>query len=120
MRRMARGEGKLGCILWGVLIVVVGFTAIKVVPIQFAKMKLEDRMREMALTQPRKSAQFFEKEIFNYAQELDLPVDKKKIKVRKTQKRVVMDVEFTVVLDLMITEYEWDMKIHVDRDIFLM
>lgn len=119
MQRMARGEGKLGCIMWGGLVVLVAFFAIKVVPIQVAKMQLADYMEEMALTTPNQRVREYERRIIERAKELDLPVERRDIEIRKTNKRIIMDVEFTVVLDLLVTEYPWTFKIHIDRDIFI-
>ena len=120
MRAMAKGEGKAGCIFWGLVVTVVVFLAVKVVPLQVAKMQLEDSMKEMALSAPRKPGHWFKREIVARAKALDIPVEEKNIKVQKSQRRVVMDVEYTVILDLVVTEYPLKMKIHMDRDIFLM
>lgn len=119
MRKMARGEGRFGCIMWTALLITVGFMAFKVIPIQVAKMQLADFMEEMALTEPRQKERVFERRILERADELDLPIEKRDITIRKTNKRIVMDVEFTVVLDLVFTEYPWNFSIHIDRDIFV-
>lgn len=118
--KMVNGEGKVGCIFWGLLVAVVALLAIKIVPIQIAKMQLEDSMREMALSAPRKPGGWFEREIVARAKSLDIPVERKNVKVQKGSRRVVMDVEYTVILDLVVTEYPMKMKIHIDREIFLM
>ena len=122
MRRMGRqlGEGKIGCLFWsllGLLFIVVG---VKVVPIKMATMQLEDRMKELAMTQPRRSKGFFEREIHNRARDLDLPVARKQIRVKKYKERVIMDVEFMVPVEIFTYTYDWNIKIHVDRDLFLM
>ena len=119
MRRMARGEGKLGCIMWGGLVLVVAFMALKVVPIQVAKMQLADFMEEMALTTPNQPVRVYERRILERAAELDLPVEKRDIVIKKTNKRIIMDVEFTVILDLLVMEKPWTFKIYLDRDIFI-
>lgn len=120
MRTMAKGEGKAGCIFWGLLVVVVAFLAFKVVPLQIAKMQLEDTMKEMAMAGARKNSQWFENEIMARAKNLDIPLERKNVKVQKSSRRVVMDVEWTVVLDLIVTDYPLQMSIHLDREIFLM
>ena len=119
MRKMARGEGKLGCIMWSAILLVVSFLALKVVPVQVAKMQLADFAEEMALTQPRQSVRDFERRILERADELDLPVEKRDIQIKKNNKRIIIDIEFTVVLDLVIMEYPWNTSIYLDRDIFL-
>ena len=120
MKRMARGEGKAGCIFYILLTFVVAYAAMKVIPVQVDKMQLEDYMRELALHNPRKRADWFERRIKDRADELELPVERKNIKVKKSSKRVKMDVKFTVMVDLLVTDYAWNVSIHIDREIFLM
>ncbi len=117
-RGIERGDSKIGCVFWSLIGIVCILIAIKVVPIKIATMKLKDHMTEMAMTQPRRGKDFFEREIFNKAKDLDLEVPREKIRVKKYPERVVMDVEFTVQVDVLSFTYDWDITIHVDRDIF--
>lgn len=121
MFNMARGEGKAGCIIWLLIVGFLGLAGYRFVPAQVAAMELEDYMEELALRQDtsRKPDDFFIKQIKGRADELRLPVKEEEIKVRKTAKRVVMDVKFTVVIDLIVFEYPREFDIHVDRQIFL-
>ena len=119
MRRQT-GEGRSGCILWILLALLFALAASEIVPIKMASMKLEDFMKELAMTQPRGSKEFFESEIFNKARSLDLEVPRKQIRVKKYPERVIMDVEFSAPIDILSFTFDWDVKIHVDRDIFLM
>ncbi len=120
MRRFGqRGEGRIGCIFW-VLVMAVGvLLALRVVPVKIATSQLKDHMEELAQLKPRGDQNFFASEIYNRARELDLPIDKKRIKVDKGPNRVIMDVELTVPLDFFVYTYNWEIKIHLDRDIFL-
>ncbi len=122
MRRIGsqRGEGKIGCIFWTLVALVFGLVASEMVPVKIATMKLEDHMKELAMTQPRRPKDFFEQEIFNKAQALNLDVPRKQIRVKKYTERVIMDVEFTVPVDVLGFDYDWNIKLHVDRDLFLM
>lgn len=119
MSRMVKGEGKAGCIFYTLLALAVAFLAFKVVPVQVSKMQLQDYMKELAMTSPRKNARWFERQIKGRADDMMIPVEAKNIKVKKTAKRVVMDVKYTVVLDLVVMEYPLEQKIHLDREIFL-
>lgn len=119
MKRMVRGEGNSGCIFYVLLALVVGFLAIKIVPHQVAKLQLKDYMKELAMTAPRQPARWFEQRIKDRCEDLRIPIDAKQIKVKKTQKRIVMDVSYTVMLDLVVTDYAMREEIHLDRDIFL-
>lgn len=120
-KRMARGEGKAGCILWSLLLFSVAFAAYKVIPVQLDKMQLEDHMEELAMMQvtSQQDEEFFVKAIMRRARELRLPLKEENVQVQKSPKRVVMDAKYTVVLDLLVTEYPMEVDIHIDRTIFL-
>lgn len=121
MFNMARGEGKAGCIIWLLIVGFLGLAGYRFVPAQVAAMELEDYMEELALRQDtaRKPDEFFMKQIKGRADELRLPVKEENIKIKKSAKRVVMEVEFTVVIDLIVYEYPKQFQIHIDRQIFL-
>lgn len=121
MKRWSRnaGEGRAGCIMWTLLLIFGGMVAFKVIPIKIATIELKDQMREAARLMPRGTERQYVDYIVKEAVARDLPVTKKDVKVKKTLQRVVMDVEFTMPVDLIITTYDWHIKLHVDRDIFL-
>ncbi len=115
-----QGEGKIGCLFWLLAALIFGMFCFKVVPIKMAVMQLEDYMLELAKTQPRKPQSFFEKAIIRKSEELRLDLTKKNVKVRKYKERVVMDVQFEVPVDLLFYTHIWNVKVHIDRDIFLL
>ncbi len=119
-RQYQSGESRIGCIFWILIAIIFALAASKVVPVKMASMKLEDHMKELAMTQPRGTKEFFEREIFNKSRSLDLEVPRKQIRVKKYPERVIMDVEFTAPIEILSFNFDWDVKIHVDRDIFLM
>jgi hypothetical protein len=121
IKPMARGEGKAGCVIWAVLLLSAALVAYRYVPAKVSAMQLEDYMNELALMQStaRKPADFFVKEILARADEMLLPLKEENVSVKKTGKRVVMDVKYTVVLDLLVTDYPLTFEIHIDRPIFL-
>ena len=114
------GEGRAGCVFWILMAIVFGLIAKEVFPVKAAAIKLEDHMKDLAMTQPRKPKSFFEKAILKKAEFLDLNVSRKQIRVKKYPERVVMDVAFTTPVNVLGFTYNWNVKIHVDRDIFLL
>ncbi len=116
--RMERGDSKVGCIFWSFVGIIFVLIAIEVVPIKIATMKLKDHMQELAMTQGRRGKDYFERSIFNKARDLKLDVPRQQIRVKKYPERVVIDVEFTVPLEILTFEYDWNVKLHLDRDIF--
>lgn len=120
-RRMARGEGKAGCIVWVLIVAFVGLAAYRIVPVKVANMQLEDYLDDLALDPgtSRKPADFFVKQIKGRAFDLNLPVKEENIVVKKTGKRLVMKVSYTVVVDLIVFEYPMNFNIDFDRQLFL-
>ncbi len=114
-----RGESRLGCVIWTIVLAAGILISVRVIPIKIATIELKDKMEDAAQLMPRGTVRQYQTFILQRAQELNLPVTKKEIKVKKYPNRVVMDVSFTVPLDLLITTYNWDISLHVDRDIFI-
>ncbi len=119
-QRIEAGEGKVGCIFWSLMGLIFVLVAWKVVPVKIATMKLEDHMVELAMSQRARTADngFFEREIQKKAKTLDLDIPRKQIRAKKYPERVVMDVEYTVPVDILSYTYDWNVEIHVDRDVF--
>ena len=117
--RSQAGESKAGCMLWVAAALLFGLLLSKVAPVKMAVLELEDYMEELAMTKPNGSQHFFEQAIHKKSKELDLTIDKKKIKVRKYPERVVMEVEFTETIEILGTSFDWPISIEIDRDIFI-
>lgn len=121
MRRIGSqsGEGKAGCLFWVLLLLAGAVAAGKMVPVEISNMKLRDAMQELASTQSHRSQEFFEKEIRNKARYLELDIPKDQIRVKKYEKRVIMEVEYTVPIDFYAFQWDWHREIRVDEDIYL-
>lgn len=119
-RRWQRGEGKAGCIFWALVFGVGGLIAFRMVPLKIADMQLRDHMDELAKLYPRKDGKWFTDSIHKRAKELRLPLKRKDIKVEKTKRRVRMQVKYTVPLDFLVYEKDWEMSHDMERDIFIM
>lgn len=119
-RKWQKGEGKAGCIFWILLLGIGVFTAWQMVPPKIADMQLKDYVEELAQLEPRKSGEWFQTAIFNRAKDLDIPLEKKNIKVDKTLRRVQVEMSYTVKIDFLVTTYDWKFEHKLERDIFLM
>ncbi len=114
-----KGEGKIGCLFWILVLMIVALAASRFVPVKIATMQLEDYMKELPMHHPRQTQSYYEREIANRARELKLEIPKEKIQVKKYTERVIMDIKFTVPLDFVIFQYDWNVQIYQDLDIFL-
>jgi hypothetical protein len=113
------GQGKLGCILWLlVLLAVVGVTA-KLIPIKIRSAELYDYMEEQALFAGRSGTETLKKRILERAKDLDLPLDKKNLKVERRGGRIQIRATYTVPVELPGYTYYWEFEHMIDRPIFV-
>lgn len=120
MRRAgAIGDSKLGCILWLAVLAIFVLIAVKAVPVKIAASELYDYMDEQARFGGRASAQALRDRILRKAQDLDLPVERKDVKVAKRGGIIKMNCTFTVPLEFPGYTYNWDFDLEVERQIFI-
>lgn len=117
--RDSAGQGKLGCILWAALMLVGGMIAWKAIPVKIAAAELQDFMVEQAKFGAGSSAETIKGRIFNKANQLDLPLEKKDVVVVKGGGRIKMTAVFTVPLEFPGYVYYWDFDLEVDRPIYI-
>jgi hypothetical protein len=115
-----RGEGNLGCILWAVVVVVVGYIAWTMVPVKIASAQLSDFMEEQAKVAEHRSPQRIEKAILAKSKKLGLPLEAAALKVERKGDYIYMDAEYTVPVEFVGGYiYEWHFEHHIDRPIFI-
>lgn len=113
------GEGKIGCIIWVlVLLAVVGIAA-KLIPIKIRSAELYDFMEEQAMFAGRRGPEDLKKSILRRAKELELPLTKKNLKVEKRAGRVRMVATYTVPVEFPGYTYYWEFEHKIDRPIFV-
>jgi len=117
--RAQLGDGKLGCLLWLILVGVGGLIAFKAIPVKIASSELYDFMVEQAKFSTRATTGTIENRIVRRAQELRLPVDKKAVTVTRAGDRIRMEARFTVPLEFPGYTYYWDFDLQVDRPVFM-
>jgi hypothetical protein len=121
MRRMryGRGDSKIGCAIWVTLLAVFVFVCYKAVPVKLASSTLQDFMTEEAKFAGNRSAEQIKKRVLERADELEIPLDPKKLEVKRGQGRVRMVAKYTVPIVFPGYTYYWDFELNVDRPIFL-
>lgn len=114
-----RGESRAGCLLW-VLVLLAGILfSSKIIPIKIATHQLKDRVEDIAERHPRWKQNKVHENIYRRAKELELPIKKKDIKVKKNNQNMIVDITIKTPIDFYFTEFVWTEEIHIDRDIFL-
>lgn len=119
-RKWQRGEGKVGCVFWLLLMAIGVYTGWQMIPPKIADMQLKDYVEELAQLEPRRSGEWYQNAIMNRAKDLEIPLTKKGLKVDKTLRRVRVEIEYVVPINFIVTTYEWKFEHKLDRDIFLM
>ena len=111
--RGERGEGRLGVIVWIAIFGAAVFFAVKTVPAKVAVYEFNDFCeQEIRMTatrgSSRVSAEQIRKRILEKAASLDIPLDKKQVKIQKQRKVISAQVEYQMTVDLGVYEWVWD------------
>ncbi len=118
-RRGQAGDGKLGCVLWSLLLIAGVLVGWKAIPVKIATSELYDFMVEQAKWAGNTPSEILAKRIVSKANELDLPVDAKMVSAEKAGDRIRMRATFTVPLEFPGYTYEWPFDLQVERPIFV-
>ena len=113
------GEGKLSAIFWLAVVVVAGLGAYEWVPLRIAVAELEDYMVESAQRAHNASPEQIKKNILIRAQELQLPLDKGNLEVKRLAGRIQMTAEYVLPVELPFYTYNWTVNHDVDRAVFI-
>ena len=114
-----RGEGRVGCFLWLLVVAATIMVAVKVVPVKLTDYEFGDYIEEQAQFATRASGETIRARILKKAKELDIPLDKKKLKVEKNSNRVRINCSYTVKLDFGFYQHDLELKHSIDRPVFI-
>jgi hypothetical protein len=101
-RRAEWGEGKLKAILYTVILVLLVYSAFKIVPAYVENYQLSDKMQETArfAVVNRYNEEQIRDTIFKEIQSLEIPARREDIKVSSSQSVVKISVDYSVPVDL--------------------
>jgi hypothetical protein len=96
------GEGKLKAILFTVILVLLVYSAFKIVPVYVQNYQLTDKMQETArfAVVNRYNEEQIRDTIFKEIQSLEIPAKREDIKVSSSQSIVRISVDYSVPVDL--------------------
>ena len=116
-----RGAANLGCIIWLVILSLVGYVLYKVVPVKIASSEFFDTMQEQAAFGSVKDPKFIEYEILKKAEELQLPIKKENLKITKLRESIKVEVHYEITIDFFggTYKYLWKFDPVVIRPLFL-
>lgn len=119
--RYQRGDVPVGCLVGGVVALIVVLIAIKVVPIMIHVGELDREISALADRANRReyNDQRIRRDILEKAEALDLPVDKKKgIDIKRTSNRIKVTVRYTIEIEFPGYTYVWNKEHYHDRPLF--
>ncbi len=108
--RSVRGAANVGCIVWLVILGVVGYVLYKVVPVKIATSEFYDVMQEQASFGSIKDVKFIEFEILRKAQELQIPVTKDNLKVTRSREALTVEAHYEITIDFFNGAYKYVWK----------
>ena len=116
--RRESGEGQFGCLVGIVILLVAAVLAYKLIPV---KIKAAD-MRDTIVDEAKSAGQYDEgairKHILQKAKELEFPVTEENIEISRKSTYVIIDVKYTVPVDLPGYTYNWNFHHHAENPIF--
>jgi hypothetical protein len=119
--RYQRGDVPVGCLVGGVVAIVVVLISIKVAPIMIHVGELDREISSLADRANRReyTDQRIRRSILEKAEELDLPVDKKKgVDIKRTSNRIKITVRYTMTIEFPGYTYVWDKEHYHERPLF--
>ena len=120
MWRYQRGDVPIGCLVGGVVGLIVMLVAIKVVPIMINVGELDKEISVLADRANRREYhdERIRKDILAKAESLDLPVTKKNIDIKRSSNRIKITVRYTVPIEFPGYTYLWHKEHYQDRPLF--
>jgi hypothetical protein len=101
--RAERGAGKVRTIIILVVLLLIIYSAVKIVPLYVTDYQLSDKMEEQArfAVVNRYTEEQIRDNIFKVVQELEVPAKREAIKVSANNSVVKINMEYTVPVDLL-------------------
>ena len=115
-----RGAANIGCIVWLVILVFVGYVLWKVVPVKIATSEFFDVMQEQASFGSIKDVKFIQFEILRRAEQLQIPVTKDNLKITKSREVITVEAHYEITIDFFngAYKYVWKFDPVVSRPLF--
>lgn len=118
--RYQRGDVPVGCLVGGLVALIVVLVSIKAAPIMIHVGELDKEIAGLADRANRReyTDQRIRRDILERAEVLDLPVTKKSIDIKRTSNRIKITVRYTVNIDFPGYTYVWNKEHFHERPLF--
>lgn len=114
-----RGSGRIGFLFSLAVLGAVIFVGVKVVPVRIDAYQFRDVLREEArMGALRRNDEDMLRRILNRAEELDIPLDRKNIAVRRSPGRIVVSARYEQAIDLRFTTWVYRFEAREEAPLF--
>ena len=105
-RNGQRGEGRIGFVIAVVVVGISAFLGLKIIPVRVAAYEFKDILREEArYGAVRNSDKEVHKRIMDQAAEMEIPLEKKNLKVTRSINDIIITAKYEHPIDLKVTTY---------------
>jgi hypothetical protein len=116
--RRERGEGRLGCLVGVIFLLLAGLIAYKMIPIKVKVADLRDTVQDEARSAGTRSDKDILNAILGKAQQLELPVTEDNVKINRIPNAIKVDVAYTVPVQFPGYTYNWKFHHQESNPIF--
>lgn len=118
--RNQRGEGRLGMLFALAILGTAIFAGVKYVPVRVTAYEFHDEIRQAARygAAYNKTAKFVENSIHEIADDLDIPLTKTSLHVRRTRSAIVVEVNYEQPIDFAVTTYVYKFDTKEEAPLF--
>jgi len=118
-RNGERGEGRVG-LLVAVAVVAIGvFLGVKIIPVRINAYEFRDFIEEECrFAAVRKGDAEVRKRILEKAEDLEIPLDPKRLKLERRRDEMIITASFEQPIDLSVTTYVFKFKVDERAPLF--
>ena len=116
--RSERGEGRFGCLVGLVLLLVAGLIAYRMIPIKVKSADLRDTVVDESKSAGRQGDKAIRRNILYKAEQLELPVADKDIVIKRANNYIRIEVKYTVPVEFPGYTYQWHFRHYYENPIF--
>lgn len=117
-KQSERGEGRLGCLVGLILLLVAGLIAYKMIPVKVKSADMRDTVKDYA----KSAGQFRDREIvaaiLKKAEQLDLPITEDNVEVTRGGGNIKVVVDYEVPIVFPGYTYNWHFNHTAENPIF--
>ena len=119
-RRGVRGEIKIGCIVWLAIAAFAGYVIYKIVPVKVQTSAFQDFIMDESGFGSIKSVAQIEQEVLAKARELQIPVRKENLTIKRTREYILIEAHYEITVDFFngTYKYVWKFDPVAQRPIF--